>query len=395
MNARSRRFDVVCCGAGPAGSLCALLLAQAGHSVLLLERARLPRDKACGGGLSARALALLPAELGALVHRRIDGARLCIAGATLADIASSGIGAMIERREFDAWLGGLAVQAGAELWSATALTGFQQDHHGVTVETARGPVRAALLVGADGAHSRVRQLAFPWFRPDWAFGLEARFHDAGATAAHAPPADLACFDFGTLTDGYGWIFPKRDHWNAGVYRLRKPRRASSLRERLDGLVEQHALLGACHADAAVGHPIPLSDGRQPLADRRVLLVGDAAGLGEAFLGEGIAFALDSARRAAAWVTRALQPQGIAAAGSYAAGLQGLADELRHSQRIARLLYRLPPPLLRRAAADRGVQQLVVDLLAGRRSYRASFRSLLWRVPLALATGRAAPGLAAH
>ena len=69
--------DVICVGCGPAGNLAAFKLAQSGHSVLLLEREALPRSKVCGGGLTARALASMPYDIGPVVHRRIDSA--CIA----------------------------------------------------------------------------------------------------------------------------------------------------------------------------------------------------------------------------------------------------------------------------------------------------------------------------
>jgi flavin-dependent dehydrogenase len=55
-----KRFDAVVVGAGPAGSVCAFRLASAGASVLLVDRARFPRDKPCGGGVTLRALRQLP-----------------------------------------------------------------------------------------------------------------------------------------------------------------------------------------------------------------------------------------------------------------------------------------------------------------------------------------------
>jgi len=380
-----RQFDVVCVGCGPAGNLCAWRLARAGHRVLLIDRSDLPRNKTCGGGLSARALALLPFDIAPVVHRRMDGARLTLAGRTLADIDSPGIGAMIERAEFDQFMSRQAVAAGAELWPATELLGFQQQPDGLTVRTARGTVQARLLIGADGAHSRVRQLLFPDWQPDWAIGLEARFRWPPDAAPRNDPFDRASFDFGALDTGYGWIFPKRDHFNVGIYRLHKPDGAAGMKAQFDRFVLANPLLHDCRRETSQGHPIPLSNGRQPLAKGRALLVGDAAGLGEAFLGEGIAFALDSAGRAADWADRMLRQSGPPVVRDYLRALRPLTRELRYSLRIARLLYRLPAPLLERTAADPGVQRVVVGLLHGRRSYRASFWRLLWQVPLALWT----------
>ena len=66
------RFDVVVAGAGPAGSITALQLARAGARVLLVDKARFPRDKPCGGGLTGRALKQLPIDPSPVVERDVD-----------------------------------------------------------------------------------------------------------------------------------------------------------------------------------------------------------------------------------------------------------------------------------------------------------------------------------
>src|SRR5438477_2277057 len=66
------RFDVIVVGAGPAGSTAAYRLATAGASVLLVDKARFPRDKPCGGGLTVRALKELPVEVDPVVEVEID-----------------------------------------------------------------------------------------------------------------------------------------------------------------------------------------------------------------------------------------------------------------------------------------------------------------------------------
>ena len=68
-------YDVIVVGAGPAGSTAARLLAQRGSSVLLLDRARFPRDKPCGGGVTIRAAAYLDLDLSPVIERTIYGAR--------------------------------------------------------------------------------------------------------------------------------------------------------------------------------------------------------------------------------------------------------------------------------------------------------------------------------
>ena len=65
------RFDVIVVGAGPAGSVTAHLLAAEGVRTLLVDRARFPRDKPCGGGVTLRGARLLPFAIGPVVERQI------------------------------------------------------------------------------------------------------------------------------------------------------------------------------------------------------------------------------------------------------------------------------------------------------------------------------------
>ena len=66
------RFDAIVVGAGPAGSTTAYRLARAGASVLLVDKARFPRDKPCGGGLTLRAARLLPFSVDPVVEDVVD-----------------------------------------------------------------------------------------------------------------------------------------------------------------------------------------------------------------------------------------------------------------------------------------------------------------------------------
>ena len=66
------RYDVAVIGAGPAGSVTAIHLARGGARVLLLDKARFPRDKPCGGGLTLRAVRQLPVDPGPVVEHEVD-----------------------------------------------------------------------------------------------------------------------------------------------------------------------------------------------------------------------------------------------------------------------------------------------------------------------------------
>jgi flavin-dependent dehydrogenase len=110
----NERFDVVVIGAGPAGSFAAFLLADAGLSTLLLDRATFPRDKPCGGGVTARAASLLPFSLDPVVEEQVDHVELGFRyRGRLTRASAEPLVLMTERARLDAFLLGRAVAAGA------------------------------------------------------------------------------------------------------------------------------------------------------------------------------------------------------------------------------------------------------------------------------------------
>src|ERR1044072_6314565 len=68
-------FDVIVAGGGPAGSTAAFHLARAGARVALFDRARFPRDKPCGGGITARAFAQAPVDISPVVEQEVSRVR--------------------------------------------------------------------------------------------------------------------------------------------------------------------------------------------------------------------------------------------------------------------------------------------------------------------------------
>jgi flavin-dependent dehydrogenase len=157
--------DLLIAGAGIAGSALAIHLARRGHSVVLVERSRFPREKPCGEGL-------MPAGVAALERLGIDTAGL---GAEFYGIryhcegrmaeghfprsgAAAGLGRGIRRRELDAVLAEVAAKTpGVTLHTGARVTGPLFERGRVTGLLVEGqPIRARLVVGADGAQSRLR-----------------------------------------------------------------------------------------------------------------------------------------------------------------------------------------------------------------------------------------------
>ncbi|MEX1022588.1 MAG: FAD-dependent oxidoreductase, partial [Dehalococcoidia bacterium] len=118
--------DVVVVGAGPAGSTAAREAAERGASVLLLDRARFPRDKPCGGGVTIRCANLLPFSLDPVVEDVVTGARLRIRdGRDVVRDAREPLTYMTQRSRLDAFLVERAQEAGADFRDGHAVTSIE------------------------------------------------------------------------------------------------------------------------------------------------------------------------------------------------------------------------------------------------------------------------------
>jgi geranylgeranyl reductase family protein len=279
-------YDAIVVGAGPAGSTCAYRLASAGASVLLLDKARFPRDKPCGGGVTIRALRELPFRIDPVVEGIVDRFELRLRHRHgFSRTAPVPLALMTQRRLLDAYLVEQAVAAGAELREGVRVTDIRDD--GVGDDSAR------VVIGADGANGvTARSLGL---RTDREHGVALEGNLANERVDAARYARRLVLEFGTVPGGYGWVFPKGDHVNLGVggWEGEGPR----LRDHLARLCEAHGVDPDALTEVR-GHRLPLRHPGSVLAGGRVALVGDAAGLVDPLSGDGMYEAFLSARLAA-------------------------------------------------------------------------------------------------
>jgi geranylgeranyl reductase family protein len=285
------RFDAIVVGAGPAGSTAAALLARSGLSVLLLDRARFPRDKPCGGGITGRAAQLLPFPPDPVVEHSVDRLELAVCYRSRFERRSSEpLVLMTQRRRLDAYLAGRAVEAGVTFRDGIKVTAVDPDGPSAVVSAGRWRGQSAVVIGADGANGVTAR----------ALGSAPRMHCValeGNVVYGAADAERyrsrAVIELGVVPGGYAWIFPKGNHVNVGVagWEAEGPR----LRAHLRRLLEEHRLPVAL--ETVRGFRLPLRRPGASLARGRVLLVGDAAGLVDPLSGDGIYEALASARLA--------------------------------------------------------------------------------------------------
>jgi len=331
-------YDAAVIGAGPAGCAAATALAQCGLSVLLLEKAMLPRYKTCGGGLLRRAYQLLPAHVATVVESTFPSVLLNFHGEDLQFTAtrSEPMVHMTMRADLDKLLADEAQKVGVRLLDNSPVTQVTTRHDHVELAAGLGTFRTRFLVAADGVQSPTAKACGWPALPRLAPALEWELHlPADEFARHG---QTARFDFGFIDAGYAWVFPKRQHLSVGI--LTTGRTNVNLAAKLEDYLR---VLDIQRIDRTEkhGYVIPLKPRQGPLARGRVLLVGDAAGLADPITAEGISYALCSGRLAAEAII-AQQPDVSSVGQRYQALLeQHILGDLRADRLLAKFVYHHP------------------------------------------------------
>ncbi|MDW8398484.1 MAG: geranylgeranyl diphosphate reductase [Acetobacteraceae bacterium] len=305
MEHAAERFDCVVVGGGPAGATAAEDLARAGLSVALLDKAG--RIKPCGGAIPPRLIRDfdIPDEL---IVARITSAHIVSPKARVADMpVERGYVGMVDREHFDEFLRVRAAKAGAQRHAGTYLR-IERDGGGHPVvvyepkgrdgEEARIPAR--MVIGADGANSRVARQEVTGERPKCVFA----YHEIIATPADGRVDGARCdvvYDGRLSPDFYSWIFPHGPTISVGTGSAHK---GFSLRGAVGALRERTGLADA-ETIRREGAPIPLKPLKRWDNGRDVVLAGDAAGVVAPASGEGIYYAMLGGRLAAEAVREAL------------------------------------------------------------------------------------------
>jgi len=288
------RFDVLVVGAGPAGSTAAYRLAREGASVLLADRARFPRDKPCGGGLTMRAVRLLPFSVDSVVEDRASIVEFGLDfGSHFERRTAEPLVLMTQRKRLDAFLAEQAANAGADFRDGVKVTDFELAADGVEAHLNSDKVAAKSVLFADGVNGVGARAAGLDEGRDYGVALEANV-PYGLVSRERYEGRL-CLELANVPGGYGWVFPKGDHVNVGVggWEREGPR----MREHLARFCREYGIPEASLEEIR-GYRLPLLHARARLARGRLALLGDAAGLVDPLSGDGMYEAFLSAKLAA-------------------------------------------------------------------------------------------------
>jgi geranylgeranyl reductase family protein len=370
--------DVIVVGTGPAGAVLAYLLAKRGLDVLILERATLPRYKTCGGGVTWKAMQNLPFDASPVFENKAVGGIVTYAGQQLLKVEVGWpIAWLVMRDSFDHYLVQQAVQAGARLMEGISVIRVEERGDRVVVSTTQGELQAQLLAGADGVNSIVARSV--GLMPDREVGVAVEAEVAVSPASLEAQGGYATFDFGALPGGYGWIFPKRDHLSVGVFKA-IPGKAIGLRKALEKFIASEAVLLDPRILHLQGHQIPLGGRKQILHKGRVLLVGDAANLADPWMGEGISYAVVSARIAAEQMYNALNSEEIDLSGYTTLINASITPQLLSARLFSKVVYSLPEICSDLLSKSPLMQQAVFEGLRGNRTITEMTTALLLGMP---------------
>jgi geranylgeranyl reductase family protein len=297
-----KKTDVVVVGAGPAGSILAYHLAKAGMDVVLLDKAKFPRGKTCGGGINVRTQKLIPFDLSPVIESTITAISFtCKFEAPFTRRSPDPLMFTVRRESFDEYLVRKAEEAGARFFGPNPFLALNPRDGFIEVETPAGVCSAAYVAGADGSQSAVAKKV----------GLMQEVTYMLAVHSEAPTSivpdwepDLIHIDWGSIKRSYAYLFPKKYFLSMGAGGIDVP--AAKIKNYQRAFLATRWQREQAFPFSAAGFMIPLRKNRNPIQKGRCLLLGDAAGLADPFSGEGILSAVRSAEVAASVLQEALK-----------------------------------------------------------------------------------------
>ena len=345
-NSLPLKTEILIIGAGPAGSTLAYQLARCGVDVVLLDKAKFPRGKTCGGGINVRTQKIIPFDISPVVEEVITGISFtCNFEEHFQRRYPEPLMVTVIRENFDHFLVKQAQEAGAKFFDGTPLLSLTPGDGSIEVETSGGICSAKYIIGADGAQSSVARK----------LGLMQEASHMLAMHSEVPTSllphweqEVIHIDWGSLKRTYAYLFPKKNFLSVGAGGINIP--IMKIKNYHRAFLATQWRKEEALPFSTAGFMVPLRQKRSPIQERRCLLLGDAAGLADSFCGEGIYYAIRSAQIAALVLQEALK-NGWNALNPYQEAVDGeLMPELECS-RLFRGLFNLRPSFFHQKIAE--------------------------------------------
>lgn len=346
--------DCLIVGAGPAGGAAAYHLAQQGYSVTVLEKSAWPRSRPCGGGISPAVANWFDFDFAPAISTTVNQV---IFTWQQGDRVEANLSTepmwMVKRDEFDAFLMTKAVEQGVILQPETEVTQVAFQNGQWQVSTNQGELSATYLLAADGVNGLRQQLGFKPAKTTLAATAQL-----GSAPTHPHQAR---FDFGTVKNGFIWQFPTADGVTLNTAVMTGKAKEADLMRCLRDYVGQSNLAVQVVA-------IALWSGQQDLQTQNALLVGDAAGLADPLLAEGIRPALLSGVKAADAIAAALGGNTQALENYSQVMQQEWGNDMVWAQRLGGVFYKFPKIGYKVGVKQPVAVKLLSQILCGQLKY---------------------------
>ena len=355
-------YDCVIVGGGPAGATAAYHLARQGHSVVILEKNKLPRYKPCGGGVCPKIAEWFDYDFEPVISQKVTQVRYTykLEDEVITELANPIW--MVRRDEFDYYMVQQAQKQGATLQESTKATGLEFKHSHWHINTTAEPVIGRYLIAADGAKGPIAKwLGFKQRKAVMAGAIETepRLKVQNGHVVH--------FEFGLLKNGYVWNFPKADGYSLGSGAFMAAKRKS--RDLVQPLVNYSQQFGVdINQETRHGHPIFLWDGDQTLHTTQAVLAGEAACVVDPFTAEGIRPSIFSGLKASEAVHSALGGNKQALADYSQTMIKEWGNEMRWAARLAKAFYLAPKVGYRVGVKNPRGTEIMADVFSGKLRY---------------------------
>lgn len=284
-----KSFDVAIIGSGPAGASAAFELSKSGISTVIIEKETLPRYKTCGGGFVFRGRKNMPFDITSVVDKEFFEIDTYFSKkhSHITTKRDQPIISMVMRDAFDNLIVEKAKENGVTLLQNHKVESISFGDI-QTLHTSEGDITAKFIIAADGALSPIAKMA------GWS---ETRtIIPALEYEVEVPQADFerlsqnVRFDLDAIPYGYGWCFPKKNHLSIGVGVFTKTHDKINLKQHYADYLKTLGITEIL-TEAAHGFVIPVSPRTDCFVQKNVFLTGDAAGLADPLVAEGISNAI--------------------------------------------------------------------------------------------------------